>query len=102
MEGMCFRNLAELLTKENFVQYFIRDCIHVPDMKPRMAQLIKLKTTKGERVNIIESIAPVWKDVRFFMDLDPEGQKVNHIEAKHAQKPNGLHICCRWEIFSCS
>ena len=70
----------------------------VPDMKPRMAQLMKLKTTKGERVNIIESIAPVWKDVGYLMDLDPEGRKVEHIEAEHAHKPNGLHICCR-EMF---
>jgi len=31
-------------------------------------QLMTLKTTKGER---IESIAPVWKDVGFLMDLDP-------------------------------
>ena len=27
-----------------------------------IAQQMKLKTTKGEKVNIIESIAPVWKD----------------------------------------
>ena len=70
----------------------------VPDMKPRMAQLMKLKTTKGERVNIIESIAPIWKDVGFLMDIHPEGQKVKHIEAEHAHKPNGLHICCQ-EMF---
>ena len=69
-----------------------------PDMKPRIAQLMKLKTTKGERVNIIESVAPVWKDVGFLMDLDSEGQKVVRIEAEHAHKPNGLYICCR-EMF---
>ena len=68
----------------------------VPDTKPRMAQLMRLKTTKGEKVNIIESIAPVWKDVGFLMDLDPEGRKVVHIEAEHRQ--NGLHVCCR-EMF---
>jgi len=46
----------------------------VPDMKQ---QLMKLKTTKGER---IESIAPVWKDVGFLMDLDPvaTGTKCMH------------------------
>ena len=70
----------------------------VPDMKPSMAQLMKLKTTKGERVNIIESITPVWKDVGYLMDLDAEGQKVKHIEAEHAHKPNGLRICCQ-EMF---
>ena len=70
----------------------------VPDMKPTMAKLMNLKTTKGERVNIIESIAPVWKDVGYLMDLDPEGRKVECIEAEHAHKQNGLHICCR-EMF---
>ena len=59
---------------------------------------MKLKTTKGERVNIIESIAPVWKDVGYLMDLDPEGRKVKHIEAEHAHKQNGLCICCQ-EMF---
>ena len=63
-----------------------------------MAQLMRLKTTKGERVNIIESVAGVWKDVGFLMDLDPEGRKVDHIEAEHAHKQNGLHVCCR-EVF---
>jgi len=67
-------------------------------MKPRMAQLMKLKTTKGERVNIVESITPVWKDVGYLMDLDPEGRKVEHIEAEHAHKQNGLRICCQ-EMF---
>ena len=67
-------------------------------MKPRIAQLMKLTTTKGERVNIIEMIAPVWKDVGLLMDLDPNGQKVRNIEAEHAHKHNGLHICCR-EMF---
>ena len=62
----------------------------VPDMKPGMAQLVKLKTTKGERVNIIESIAPVWRKVGF---LDEMGQKV---EAEHKQ--NGRDFCCQ-EIF---
>jgi len=67
-------------------------------MKPRIAELLNLKTMKGDRVNIIESIAPVWKDVGYLMDLDPEGQKVEHIEAEHVHKQNGLHICCR-EMF---
>ena len=59
---------------------------------------MRLKTTKGERVNIIESVAAVWKDVGFLMDLDPEGRKVDDIEAEHAHKQNGLHVCCR-EMF---
>jgi len=59
---------------------------------------MRLKTTKGVRVNIIESIAPVWKKIGFLMDLDPKGQKVEHIEAEHALKQDGLDICCQ-EMF---
>lgn len=32
------------------------------------------------------------------MDLDPKGQKVEHIEAEHALKQDGLDICCQ-EMF---
>lgn len=59
---------------------------------------MRLKTTKGVKVNIIESIAPVWKKIGFLMDLDAKGQKVEHIEAEHALKQDGLDICCQ-EMF---
>lgn len=58
---------------------------------------MNLKTTKGDRVNIIKSIAPVWKDVGLLMDLDPDGQKVASIEAEHKQ--NGPDSCCH-QIFT--
>ena len=67
-------------------------------MKPRIAQLLNLKTMKGDRVNIIESIVSVWKDVGYLMDFDPEGRKVECIEAEHAHKHNGPYICCQ-EMF---
>ena len=60
------------------------------DMKPTMAQLMMLKTT---RVNIITSISPSWKDVGFAMDLDPECLKVASIEAEHEE--NGPDVYCR-------
>ena len=59
---------------------------------------MKLKTAEGERVNIIESIASVWKKVGFLMDLDPNGQKVERIEAEYAHKHNGPDTCCQ-EMF---
>lgn len=68
------------------------------DMKPRIAQLMRLKTTRGEKVNIIELMAPIWKDIGYLMDLDQTGRKVECIEAEHVHKQNGLHICCR-ELF---
>jgi len=70
-------------------------------MKPRIAQLMRLNTTKGKRVNIMEAIAPVWKKVGLLMDLDPVGRKVERIEAEHAHKWSGLDICCQ-EIFKLS
>ena len=70
-------------------------CSECTGKKPRIAQLMKLKTTKGERVNIMESIAPSWKKLGFLMDLDSSGQKVENIEAEHAHKQNGQDICCQ-------
>lgn len=68
-------------------------------MKPRIAQLIQLKTAKGDRVNIMEAIAPGWKKFGLLMDLDSTRQKVRHIEAEHAHKQNGQDICCQ-ELFT--
>jgi len=69
------------------------------DWKPRMAQLMRMKTSKGEKVEIIKTIAPDWKQVGYPMDLDPRGQKIRCIEAEHAHKLNGPVICCQ-EIFT--
>ena len=68
------------------------------DSKPRMAQLMRMKSSKGEKVEIIKTIAPDWKQVGFLMDLDPNGQKVECIEADHGHKRNCSVICCQ-EMF---
>ena len=64
-------------------------------MKPRIAQLMNLRNDKGEKIDIINTIAPDWMEVGFLMDLDPIGTKVTNIEAEHAHKRNGPVICCR-------
>ena len=69
------------------------------DMKPSMAQLTMLKNIKGEKVEIIKTIAPDWMEVGFLMDLDPKGRKIANIEAEHAHKRNGPVVCCR-EMFT--
>ena len=69
------------------------------DSKPTMAQLMRLKTSKGEKVEIIKTIAPDWRQVGFLMDLDPKGHKIRCIEAEHAHKLNGPVICCQ-EVFT--
>ena len=46
------------------------------DSKPTIAQLTMLKNTKGEKVEIIKTIAPDWMEVGILMDLDPTGKKL--------------------------
>ena len=74
-------------------------CSECTGKKPRIVQLMKLKTTKGDRVNIMESVTPSWKKLGFLMDLDSSGQRVKNIEAEHAHKQNGQDICCQ-ELFT--
>ena len=69
------------------------------DMKPRLAQLMKLKNAKEEKIEIIKTIAPDWKQVGFLMDFDPKGRTVANIEEQHGHKRNGTVICCQ-EIFT--
>jgi len=71
---------------------------HFVDSKPTMAQLMMLKTSKGENVEIIPTIAPDWKQVGYLINFDPNGRKVDCIEADLAHKRNGSVICCQ-EIF---
>ena len=65
------------------------------DSKPTITQLTVLKNSRGEKVEIIKTIAPDWMEVGILMDLDPKGKKVATIEAEHAHKRNGPVTCCR-------
>ena len=47
---------------------------------------MNLRNDKGEKIDIINTIAPDWMEVGFLMDLDPIGTKVTNIEAEHAHK----------------
>ena len=66
-------------------------------MKPTLAQLKIMKTTTGEKMKIIESVAPQWKELGDLLDFDPEGRTLELIEANHQQK--GHVACCR-EMFA--
>ena len=68
------------------------------DMKPTMKQLMMLKTSKGDMVKVIKTIAPIWKTVGYLMDFDRNGETINCIEAEHVHKQNGLLTCCQ-EMF---
>ena len=60
------------------------------DVKPRLAQLTMLKTSKG-KVQIINSIAPQWKTIGDLMDFDDDGNKVDLIANEHKEDV----ACCR-------
>ena len=55
-------------------------------MKPTLAQLNILKTTTGEKIKIIESVAPQWKELGDLLDFDHEGRILELIEANNQQK----------------
>ena len=61
-------------------------------MKPTLAQLMRMKTTTGEKIKIIESVAPQWNEL-VDLDFDPEGLTLNLIEANNQLK--GPVACCR-------
>ena len=52
-----------------------------------------LKTTEGQKVQIIRDLAPKWKDFGISLDFDPDGRTLNVIEAE--QKMNGPVACCQ-------
>ena len=64
--------------------------------KPTLAQLKMMKTATGEKIKIIESVAPQWKELGDLLDFDSEGQTLELIEANNQQK--GPVVCCR-EMF---
>ena len=65
-------------------------------IKPTLAQLKMMKTTTGEKIKIIESVAPQWQELGDLLDFDPEGRTLDLIEANNQQK--GCVACCR-EMF---
>ena len=61
-----------------------------------MAQLKIMKSKTGEKIKIIESVAPQWKELGDLLDFDPEGRTLELIEANNQLK--GPVACCR-EMF---
>ena len=66
------------------------------DTHPRIAQLIKLKTAEGEKLEIIKSLTPQWRQLGLLMDFDDEGRTVDLIKAEHQSE--GQTVCCQ-EVF---
>ena len=63
----------------------VLDFVHPPPSaaKPTLAQLMKMKTARGEKIEIIKCVAPQWKQLGIHLNFDPEGRTLDLIEAEH-------------------
>ena len=60
--------------------------------KPKLSELRSLKCRDGSKIEIIPSIAPIWKDFGVLLEFDDDGRKLDLIEAN--QRVNGPAACC--------
>ena len=60
--------------------------------KPKLSELRSLKCQDGTKIEIITSIAPIWKDFGVLLEFDDDGTKLNLIEA--SRWVNGPAACC--------
>jgi len=74
------------------------NCFLASDSKPRLAELVTLKTRRGQSVNVIKSLAPQWKQFGLCLDFDHTGQQLDLIEAEHAHESHRVVACCQ-EMF---
>ena len=65
-------------------------------MKPTLAQLKIMKTARGEKIEIINCVAPQWEQLGIILNFDPEGRAVDLIKAQH--KLEGPVVCCEATI----
>ena len=85
--------------KDNLFKYFaavyLIRCLssHIPcntppltGKKPTLAKLSMMKSATGEKIKIIESLAPKWKELGALLDFDPEGRTLALIEANNKLK----------------
>ena len=59
---------------------------------------MRMTSSKGEKVEIIKTIAPDWKQIGYLMDFDPNGHAVERIAADLAHERNRSLSCCQ-EMF---
>ena len=60
---------------------------------PRLSQLRFLHTPDGGKIEIINTVAPYWKDIGDLLDFDISGTMLERIEANEGIK--GVESCCR-------
>ena len=61
--------------------------------KPTLAQLMKMRSASGEKIQIIKQIAPQWKQLGALLNFDPKGWYLDLIEAEH--RFDGPVGCCQ-------
>ena len=62
-------------------------------MTPSLSQLSVLWTQSGNRIEIIKTVSPRWKDIGALLDFDETGRTLNQIEADRGRE--GVESCCR-------
>ena len=62
------------------------------DAAPTLKLLSLLTTPRGEEINIIKTMAPVWKNLGVLLDFDNNGTELDIIDKKHPSDPIE---CCR-------
>lgn len=84
-----FLTLSELQT------IFFRTDVVFPAVQqaPRLAHLKLMKTSTGEKVEVIKALAPNWHDFGDHLDFDFKGEKLDQIKAECLHE--GPTVCCR-------
>ena len=66
--------------------------LHYADATPTIKNLFMMKTAKGKRIKIIETVASKWITLGFQLEFDDFGSKLDTIETKNHGDPEA---CCR-------
>ena len=61
------------------------------DSQPTLAKLAVLRTAEGEKIKIIERVAPFWQSLGDQLEFDTRGSKLSLIKADHSTS----EACCR-------
>ena len=59
---------------------------------PRLSELVLMRTPKGEKVEIIESVAVEWRRLGTMLDFDSVGNRLKLIASEERDKPEP---CCQ-------
>ena len=51
-----------------------------------------LRTAEGQKIKVIESVAPLWQSLGDLLEFDSSGSKLRLIKATHPDDPKA---CCR-------